>query len=155
MRVGYIREGRPWSIATQAAILVDYGCEKYGGEGPSYSDTTEWFQLLSLLTPGDDVVVASLLVFGSSSDQVNEAFWTMTERGVTLTYWGEVFQPSIQDPIPSVTQLLGNQESSILPGELVDEIRYAYVRDGWSVTEISDHFLLLESSIKEVLFLID
>ncbi len=94
MRVGYIREGRPWSIATQAMILVDYECEKYGVDNSAYSDTAEWNRLLSHLMPDDEVVVASLLVFGSSSDQVNDALVSLNQKGVTLTCWGEVFRLS-------------------------------------------------------------
>ncbi len=157
MRVGYIREGRPWSIATQAAILVDYGCQTYGVDGPSYRDTTEWLQLLPLLMPGDEVVVASLLVFGSTSHQVNEALIAIAAKGATLINWGEVFHPQPQESRLLVTQstILDTKETSSIPSNVADRLRDAYIREGWSVTEISDHFLLPETSVKAVLFLTD
>ncbi len=156
MRMGYIRTHHPWSIATQAKMLVDYGCQAYWVERPSYDDQTEWCQLMSEVRPGDEVVVASLLVFGETPDRVKEVLTSLTERGATLTNWGEVFHTTPEGLLSATSQRDEGVESQELPidSDLADTIREAYVTEGWSVTDISDHFLLSESRVREALFLL-
>ncbi len=156
MKLGYIRDSRPWSIADQARKLVDYGCQSYWVEGPSYHDQTEWLKLVSDVRPADEIVVASLLVFGETAAQVNEALLSIADRGATLTNWVEVFHPQSEVALLPEFQwppTIGKQALGIGDSDLADRIRETYVREGWSVTDISDHFLLPESHVRELLFL--
>lgn len=155
MRVGYIRAGCPWSITTQAAILVDYDCELYCVEGPSYKDTTEWSQLVSRLRMGDEVVVMSLFVFGSTSQRVKEVLSEISQIGATLINWGEIFfnLPSYEEPT-YLTQVGLRQDTLVSPiigSVLADAIRACFVMEGLSVSEISDHFALTCDQVKEIL----
>ncbi len=159
MRMGYIREAHPWSIATQAKILVDYECQAYWVERSSYEDQTEWSQLMSEIRPGDEVVVSSLLVFGDTPNQVNEALTSLIEKGATLTNWGEVFHTQLErnrNPSVDIQQDEGgeNQKLPVIDSELADSIRVVYVMKRWSVTDISGHFLLSEACVREALFLL-
>ncbi len=157
MRVGYIRDKRPWSIATQAKILVDYGCQAYWVERPLYEDQSEWTRLVSEVRAGDEVVIASLLVFGDTPNQVNEALTSLTKRGASLVNWGEVFHVLPKGRLSVDFQQDEESDTQDLPmidSELVDAIREAYVTGGWSVTDISGHFLLSEAHVREALLLL-
>lgn len=83
---GYIKQNYPLPTNDQLKVVTDYKCREIFIE-QARDTTSEQQRLLSLLKPGDTVIITSLQVFGKTTEEIAVVLSCLKTKRVQLISW--------------------------------------------------------------------